>query len=79
MRALIGVTPLGMLGLSPWIIPLIAAAAKMTHDEARNSCRGELGQNPSGDRGNARSDGRARNQQTPQERVEAKLAGRKGP
>ena len=79
MRALIGATPLALLGLSPWIIPSIAAAAKMTHDEARNACRGEFGQNRSGDRCDARTDGRSRNQQAQHECIEAKLASREGP
>ena len=80
MRALIGATSLVMLGLSPWIIPSIAAAAaKVTHDEARYACRSELGESRSGDRSNARTDGRARNQQALYECSEAKLAGKKLP
>jgi hypothetical protein len=79
MRALIGVTSLVMLGLSPWIIPSIAAAAKVTHDEARDACRSELGENRSGDRANARADGRAPGQQALYECSEAKLAGKKLP
>ena len=79
MRALIGATSLVMLGLSPWIIPSIAAAAKVTHDEARDACRNELGENRSGDRANARIDGRARNQQALYECSEAKLAAKRLP
>jgi hypothetical protein len=79
MRALIGATSLVMLGLSPWIIPSIAAAAKVTHDEARDACRSELGENRSGDRNNARPDGRARDQQALYECSEAKLAAKKLP
>jgi hypothetical protein len=77
MSALTGATSLVMLGLSPWIIPSIAAAAKVTHDEALDACRSELGENRSGDRANARSDGRARSQQALYECSEAKLAGKK--
>jgi hypothetical protein len=68
-----------MLGLSPWIIPSIAAAARMTHDEARDACRSELGENRSGDRGNARIDRPARDQEALYECSEAKLAGKKWP
>jgi hypothetical protein len=80
MRTFIGATTLALLGLSPWILPSIAvAAAKITHEEVRNACRGEFGQNRSGDRGNARADGCARNQQTLFACIEAKLAGKKWP
>jgi hypothetical protein len=79
MRTLIGATSLVMLGMSPWIIPSIAAAARMAHDEARDACRSELGENRSGDRANARPDGRARNQQALYECSEAKLAGKTWP
>jgi hypothetical protein len=78
MRTLIGATSL-LLALSPWILPSIAAAARLTHEEARNACRSEFGQNRSGDRGNARTEGRSRNQQTLHDCIEAKLAGRKWP
>jgi hypothetical protein len=79
MRTFIGAGTLVLLGLSPWILPSIAAAAKLTHEEARNACRSEVGQNRSGDRGNARADGRPRNQQALHACIEAKLGGRKGP
>jgi hypothetical protein len=65
--------------LSPWILPAIAAAAKLTHEGARNACRGEFPQNRSGDRGNARTDGQARNQQSRHASIAAKLAGKPGP
>jgi hypothetical protein len=78
MRTLIAATSL-VLALSPWILPSIAAAAKLTHEEARNACRSEFPQNRSGDRGNARTGGQARNQQTLHGCIEAKLAGRKWP
>lgn len=75
MRTLIGATSL-VLAVSPWILPSIAAAAKLTHEEARNACRSEFGQNRSGDRGN---EGRSRNQQAVHDCIEAKLADRKWP
>jgi hypothetical protein len=78
MRTFIGAVSLG-LALSPWILPSLAAAAKLTHEEARNACRGAFPQNRSGDRGNARSDGRPRNQQTLRGCIEAKLAGKTWP
>ena len=78
MRAFIGATPL-VLALSPWILPSIAAAAKLAHAEARNDCGSAFPQNRSGDRGNARTGGQARNQQTLQACIEAKLAGEEWP
>jgi hypothetical protein len=79
MRTLMGAASLVVLGLSPWILPSIAVAAKITHEEARNACRSEFGQNRSGDRGNARTDGRSRNQRALRECIQAKLAGKKWP
>jgi hypothetical protein len=79
MRTFIGAAAFVLLGLSPSILPSIAMAAKLTHEEARNTCRGEVGQNRSGDRGNARTDGHPRNQQTLHACIEAKLAGRRWP
>lgn len=78
MRTLIGATSI-LLALSPWILPSIAAAAKLTHEDARNACRSDLPQNRPGDRGNARTEGRARNQQTLHDCIEASLSGRKWP
>jgi hypothetical protein len=78
MRTLISAASL-VLAVSPWILPSIAAAAKVTHEEARNACRSEFGQNRSGDRGNARTGGQARNQQNLHACIEAKLAGKKWP
>jgi hypothetical protein len=78
MRTLISAASL-VLAVSPWILPSIAAAAKLTHEEARNACRSEFGQNRSGDRGNARTGGQARNQQNLHACIEAKLAGKKWP
>ena len=77
MRTFIGSAPL-VLALSPWILPSIAAAAKLTHEAVHDACR-ELGQNRSRDRGNARTDGRARNRPTQHVCIEAKLASRREP
>ena len=79
MRPFVGPATLVLLTLSPWILPAIAAAAKLTHEEARNACRSEFGQNRSGDRGNARTEGRSRNQQQVHECIAAKLAGKPWP
>jgi hypothetical protein len=79
MRTFIGPATLAWLALSPWILPSIAAAAKLTHEEARNACRSEFGQNRSGDRGNARTEGSSRNQQQVRECIAAKLAGKPWP
>ena len=68
-----------VLAVSPWLLPSIAAAAKLTHEEARNACRSEFPQNRSGDRGNGRTGGQARNQQTLHAFIEAKLAGKPWP
>ena len=75
MRTFVDATSL-VLALSPWILPSIAAAAKLTHEAARNACGGEFGQNRSGDRGNTRTAGEARNPQTLHGWIEAKLAGK---
>ena len=80
MRTFISAATLVLLGLSPWIVPTLAvAAAKLTHEEARSACRSEFGQNRSGDHGNARTGGRARNQQGLHACIEAKLGGRTWP
>jgi hypothetical protein len=63
-----------LLGLSPWIIPSIAVAAKLSHEAARNACRSEFPQNRSGDKGNAH--GEPRNKQNLHACIEAKLAGK---
>jgi len=36
-----------VLALSPWIIPLIAVAAKLTYDQTRNAYRSEFPRPPS--------------------------------
>jgi len=80
MRTFISATTLLLLCLSPWVLPSIAvAAAQLTHEQARNACRSEFGQNRSGDRGNARSEGRSRNAWAVHDCIEAKLGGRKWP
>ena len=80
MRWLFGSTTLVLLGLSPWILPSIAAAAlKMTRDEARSACRSELAQNRAGERADARGDGRSRHWQAMQDCVDAKLSDSKWP
>jgi hypothetical protein len=49
---------IAVLGLSPWIIPLIAVAAKLTYDQTRSTIRGELPQQRPSDGENAgRKDG----------------------
>jgi hypothetical protein len=68
-----------LLGLSPWIIPSIAVAAKLSHEEARNACRSDFPQNRSGDKGNARTGGEPRNKQNLHACIEAKLAGKPWP
>jgi hypothetical protein len=75
MRALVMEATTSMVGLSPWIIPSIAVAAKLTHEQARNACRSETPQNRSGDKGNATTGGQPRNQQVLQECIKAKMAG----
>jgi hypothetical protein len=49
-----------VLGLSPWIIPLIAVAAKLTYDQTRSAMRGEGAQNRPGDKENGRQGDRVR-------------------
>jgi hypothetical protein len=74
MRTFVGAAALVLLGLSPWILPSIAvAAAKMTREEARGACRGELAQDRAGERGHGHGDGRA------QDCIDAKLADWKWP
>jgi hypothetical protein len=38
-----------VLGFSPWIIPVIAAALKLTCDQTRRAFRGEFPQSPPSD------------------------------
>jgi hypothetical protein len=62
-----------VMGFSPWLIPSIALAAKMTPEQVRNACRSEMPQNRSGDKGNARRGGQPRNQEVLQECIKAKV------
>jgi len=79
MRTFIGAATLVLLGVSPWILPSLAvAAAKMTGDEARSACRGELVQGRLGDRENV-GDARGRQRQEMQDCIDTKLGGRKWP
>jgi hypothetical protein len=50
---------MAVLGLSPWVIPLIAAAARLTYGQTRNAGRSELPRPPS-DREDAGREERAR-------------------
>jgi len=76
MRMLIGAATLVLLGVSPWIPPsLPVAAAKMTRDEARGACGGELVQRRPGDGDHA---GVRRGPAT-QDCVDAKLSSRTWP
>jgi hypothetical protein len=65
-----------VLGLSPWIIPLIAVAAKLTYDQARDTFRSESSQNRSSREGNAGREGGARHQEVPQDYIKARMAGK---
>jgi hypothetical protein len=49
---------IAVLGLSPWIIPLIAVAAKLTYDQTRDAHRGEFPPKRSGQEGDAGRQGR---------------------
>jgi hypothetical protein len=60
-----------VLGFSPWLIPLIAVAAKLTHDKARRLFGTEIPR--SGDRGRRRREPRPRNQPVMHERIKARL------
>ncbi|HEX4553361.1 MAG TPA: hypothetical protein VH249_05210 [Xanthobacteraceae bacterium] len=51
---------MAVLGCSPWVIPLIAVAAKLTYDQTRNAMRREGAQNRTDDKEHERRDDRAR-------------------
>jgi hypothetical protein len=51
---------IAVLGCSPWVIPLIAVAAKLTYDQTRNAMRGEGAQNRPDDKEHGRREDRAR-------------------
>jgi hypothetical protein len=76
MRALFmgDTASMAVLGFSPWVIPLIAVAAKSTFDHARNACWGDVPQNPPCDKKNAESENRPRGQEAPHDRLKAKRA-----
>ena len=79
MRTFIGAATIVLLGLSPWILPSIAvAAAKMTRDEARSACRGDLVQGRLGD-GESHGDRLVRRRQAMQDCIDAKLSSRRWP
>lgn len=65
-----------VLGLSPWIIPLIAVAAKLTYDQTRNVHQGESPQGRPTHKGDAGQEHRPRHQDAPNEHVETKMAGK---
>ena len=67
---------IAVLGLSPWIIPLIAVAAKLTFDRARNACWDDVPQNPPSDKDNAASEDAPRSQEALHQRLKAKPASR---
>ena len=75
MRALfIGDTSsMAVLGFSPWVIPLIAVAARLTFDHARNAW-GDVPQKPPCDKNNAACENRPRSQETLHGRLKAKRA-----
>jgi hypothetical protein len=64
MRALFmgDIASMAVLGFSPWVIPLIAVAARLTFDHARNACWGNVPQNRPCDKDNAASENRPRSQ-----------------
>jgi hypothetical protein len=62
-----------VLGFSPWVIPLIAVAARLTFDHARNAW-GDVPQKPPCDKNNAASENRSRSQEAPHDRLKAKRA-----
>jgi hypothetical protein len=67
---------IAVLGLSPWIIPLIAVAAKLTYDQTRNAIRGELPpKRPSDDENVGREDGPL-GRQAPHGCIKAHMAGK---
>ena len=78
MRTLIGATSL-LLAVSPWILPSIAAAARLTQADARQAWRRALGRDRAGDHGNARTDGETRDPPTPHGCGEPKRAGERWP
>jgi hypothetical protein len=76
MRAFIIAAGTLIMAVSPWLIPSVASAAKMTREQARNACRSENPQNRSGDKGNARRMGNPSNQVKLHQCIEEKMAGK---
>jgi hypothetical protein len=78
MRALFmgDAASMAVLGFSPWVIPLIAVAAKLRYDQTRNVFRREFPQNRSSHEGNAGREGRPRDQNAMNERIRAKMGGK---
>jgi len=64
-----------VLGLSPWILPVIAVAAKLTYDHARSALRGECAPSRPDGKGNAGREGRPDQENLP-DCITAKLAGK---
>ncbi len=80
MRTFIGAATLVLLGVSPWILPSLAvAAAKMTRDEARGTCAGEVAQRRANEREDGRGERRAHHCQAMQDRTGARLTDRRWP
>jgi hypothetical protein len=64
-----------LLAFSPWVIPLIAVAAKLTYDQTRNACRSDVPRRPS-DRENAGPEDRPRDREALHEGIKTSLAGK---
>ncbi len=80
MRTVIPAATLVLLGVSPWILPVLAvAAANMTRDESRSACRGAFAEGRLPDRANPRGDRRARHWQAMQDCIDGKLSSRRSP
>jgi hypothetical protein len=66
---------IAVLGVSPWIIPLIAVAAKLTYDQTRNGRRRDFPDRPS-DNKNAGPEDRPRDRDALHEHIRTSLAGK---
>jgi len=66
MRALV-------TGISTWIIPTLAAAARSIHERARKTRGSEIAHPPSGDKGSAEPEDRSRNPAVMHDRIKAKV------
>ena len=71
MRALFIGDAASFVALSPWLIPWIASAMKMTREEARNAPRSEFSRPRSGDKN--KPEECPRNQAVMHERFRAKV------